>query len=75
MMDLCDKRILLFAPRFFDYDVEIKRILEMKGAMVDMYDERPSSGFFVKSLIRFNRKLLSSELLGGCFLKLLSINY
>jgi hypothetical protein len=59
-MRLINKKILLFAPNFFGYDVEIKSRLEELGAKVDLYDERPSSNFFVKAAIRIKKELLLS---------------
>ena len=59
MIDLNNKRILFFAPNFFGYDKEIRKKLQEYGALVDLYDERPSSGFFVKAIIRLNKKILS----------------
>lgn len=59
MIQFSGKRVLFFAPDFFGYDLEIKRNLEMKGAMVDLYEEKPSSVFFVKVIIRLNNRLLS----------------
>lgn len=59
MMDLRNKKILLFVPPFFNYDLEIKNKLLSYGAMVDLYDERPSSNIFIKAIIRIYSKSLS----------------
>jgi len=58
MIDLKEKQIFLFAPKFFNYDVEIKKKLESNGAKVDLYDERPSSNFFIKATIRLYKKII-----------------
>ena len=58
-MDLQGKRILLFAPKFFNYDLEIKNKLISYGASVDLFDDRPSSTVFVKAIIRVYRRSLS----------------
>lgn len=52
------KRILLFAPQFFGYEVEIRNKLQELGSEVYLYDERPSNNFIVKVLIRINPVLL-----------------
>jgi hypothetical protein len=57
-MKLAHKKILLFAPDFFGYDIEIKYQLERMGAVVDLYDERPSSNALIKAVIRIKRELL-----------------
>ena len=58
-MELRNKKILLFAPPFFNYDLEIKNKLLSYGANVDLYDERPSSNVFIKAIIRIYSKSLS----------------
>lgn len=52
------KNILLFAPDFFGYDIEIKRKLEFYGAYVYLNNERPSNSFFVKAIIRIKKSLI-----------------
>jgi len=59
-MDVRNKRILLFAPPFFHYDLEVKKKLRSYGAIVDLYDERPSSNIFIKAIIRIYSKSLST---------------
>jgi len=59
MKELNNKKILFFAPDFFGYDIEIKKKLENFGAKVDLYNERPSSDFFTKAIIRLNKNLIS----------------
>lgn len=59
MKTLANKKILFIAARFFGYETEIKLKLEELGAYVDFYDQRPSNSFFVKSLIRINKRFLS----------------
>ncbi|HEY9123187.1 MAG TPA: hypothetical protein VIO15_02535 [Bacteroidales bacterium] len=56
------KSILIFAPRFFGYEIEIKNKLEELGAEVHLYDERPSNNFIVKVLIRINPVLLYNRI-------------
>lgn len=57
-MDLLNKKILFFAPSFFGYDNEIKKELEKRGAQVILYNERPSTNFFIKTIIRLNKKFI-----------------
>jgi hypothetical protein len=57
-MDLSNKKILFFAPSFFGYDNEIKKELEKRGAQVILYNERPSTNFLIKTIIRLNKKFI-----------------
>ena len=59
---LSDKKILMFAPKFFDYDNAIKKALEKEGASVHLYDERPNPNSFEKILIRKLRGLVRSKI-------------
>ncbi|HBO74403.1 MAG TPA: lipopolysaccharide biosynthesis protein [Marinilabiliales bacterium] len=58
MLDLRNKNILLIAPSFFSYDIEIKHKLESYGAIVNLYDDRPSNHSIIKGIIRVNRNLI-----------------
>jgi hypothetical protein len=58
-MNLQGKSVLFFAPVFFGYDLEIKKQLESYGAKVYLYNERPSTSFFAKAIIRIRKKLVS----------------
>lgn len=58
-MNLKDKKILFFAPDFFGYDLDIKKELENRGAIVHLYNERPSTNFLIKSIIRLKPNILS----------------
>lgn len=55
---LAGKRILFFYLSTFDYEKEIIKAMERKGAVVDAYNERPSNGIFARVLLRLNRNLL-----------------
>lgn len=57
-----NKRILLFAPRFFGYENEIKRRLGELGASIDFYDQRPSNSVLAKTLIRINKRFLARKI-------------
>jgi len=59
-VSLNGKRILFFSPNFLGYDAIIKDELERRGAIVSLYDERPSSNSIVKALIRVNPRLLEA---------------
>ena len=56
MQVLEGKKILLFSPKFFGYEEDIKMELEKFGAYVKLYDERPKNTFLTKVLIRLNLK-------------------
>jgi hypothetical protein len=62
MKSLKGKKILLFAPQFFGYDIEIKNKLMEFGALVALYDERPLNTFFGKAAIRINNRLLTNTI-------------
>lgn len=51
------KRVLLISVKFFNYECLIKEQLEQMGAVVDLFDERPSNSFFSKAIIRIKKEL------------------
>ena len=53
------KKVLMFAPVFFDYQKKIKKTIEDLGAVVHFYDERNNPTTIDKILIRVSRKLMS----------------
>lgn len=61
-VDLVGKKILLFAPKFFNYEEDIKRELEKKGAIVHMYDERNNPSSVEKILLRKFRVLMTRKI-------------
>ena len=60
-MNLNGKTVLLLAPNFFGYELEIKKELENLGAKVVYFDERPKNDFFTKVFIRLNLKYFISK--------------
>ena len=62
MTKIAEKKVLLFAPKFFDYDNLIKRELEQMGAIVHLYDERPNPTSVDKILIRKARFILKNKI-------------
>lgn len=61
MRELQGKTVLLLAPKFFGYELEIKTELENLGATVIYFDERPKNDFFTKVFIRLNLKYFISR--------------
>lgn len=60
-MNLNGKTVL--APKFFGYEIEIKKELENLGARVIYFDERPKNDFFTKVFIRLNlKKLIKNDI-------------
>ena len=53
--DLTGQRVLLIAPRFFGYEVEIREELERRGAVVDFILDRPFESALMKAMARFAR--------------------
>lgn len=51
-----NKKILLIAPSFFGYEIDIFDELVKEGAIVDYFDERPSNNMLAKILLRLNLK-------------------
>ena len=56
------KRILLFAPQFFDYEKYIKEEIERQGGIVHLYDERNNPTAVEKILLRKMRFLLERRI-------------
>lgn len=54
------KKVLFFAPSFFNYENIIKEKLESLGVTVTLFDDRPSNSVLVKGLIRLKKKLLKT---------------
>ncbi len=77
--DLKGKKILYIGVKFFNYEIEIKKMLESMGAKVDFYNERPSNGFFMRLMIRIKLKKLISKKINTYYSQLLKeterINY
>ena len=60
--DLKGISILFFCPKYFGYELEIKRGLENMGAAVTSFDERPSNSFLSKVIIRTDRRFLTFKI-------------
>ena len=63
MNSLQGKKILFFAPKFFNYEIAIKEELENEGAIVHLYDERGNPSSLKKIIIRTFPYLLKSRVL------------
>lgn len=61
-MDLNNKRILFFSPRFFGFEEKIKEKLISMGASVDYYDDRPSNSFWGKAFLRVSNTLMRKSI-------------
>lgn len=53
--------LLFIGPKFYNYHLMIKEAFEKKGYTVDYYDDRPSTSFLSKAIIRINKKLLNHK--------------
>ena len=60
-MNLNGKTVLFLAPKFFGYEIEIKKELENFGAKIIYFDERPKNDFFTKAFVRLNLKSFISK--------------
>lgn len=58
-MDLKGKKILFIAPKFFDYEIEIKKELEKLGGDVVFFPEKPYS-FYYRVLKQISAKFQKS---------------
>lgn len=63
MKSFYNKKILFFAPKFFNYEIEIKKKLEELGAQVDFYDERMDPSNLDKMIIRLKKNILNKRIL------------
>lgn len=55
-LDLSNKNIILISPKYFDYEIEIKKELERKGASVYFIDDRIKNNTINKVLFRLKFK-------------------
>lgn len=55
-------RILLIAPIFYNYHIEIKKELEKQGYTVDFYDDRPSTNALAIGLIKLKKNLMEKSI-------------
>lgn len=62
MSSLEGKKVLFFAPKFFNYEGAIKEELERQGAVVHLYDERGNPSSLEKIIIRKCPFLLKSKI-------------
>lgn len=62
MIDLNKKAVLLIAPEFFGYQIEISNNLKESGADVVFFDERPKNDFFTKAFIRINKNIIKKKI-------------
>lgn len=62
MISLEKKKILLFAPKFFNYEIAIKDEMERQGADVHLYDERNNPSSVEKILLRKAHFLMESKI-------------
>lgn len=56
------KKILFFAPKFFNYEIEIKKKMIEMGAEVDYFDERMNPNNLEKVIIRLKKELLNKKI-------------
>jgi len=71
MQEINGKNILLLAPSYFGYDLEIKNTLKKLGANVYHYDERPKNDFFTKVFIRLNLKKIIQKNIDSYYEKII----
>lgn len=62
MSFLKDKKVLMFAPKFFGYENDIKEEMERQGGEVHLYDERGNPSTFEKIIIRKFPKILKNKI-------------
>ena len=71
MEELRGKVVLLLAPEFFGYELEIKKELENFEAEVIYFNERPNNNFFTKVFIRLNLKKLIQKKIDSHYKKII----
>lgn len=57
MLGLQGKRILLIAPKFFGYEIQISQALERAGAQVYFHGDKPSESKWAKAFLRLFPRL------------------
>lgn len=62
MSSLKNKKILFFAPKFFNYEIAIKDEMERQGADVHLYDERNNPSSAEKILLRKAHFLMKGKI-------------
>lgn len=72
MNELQDKKVLLFSPKFFDYEKIIKKELENLGAIVDYFDDRPNNDFLTKVFLRLKLKFLINRKINNYYRQIYS---
>src|SRR4051794_19573053 len=60
--NLKNKKILFLCPLFFNYHKKLIKAMELLGAEVDYFDERPSNTVLSKALLRINRNLVTVQI-------------
>lgn len=73
MEELKGKKVLFLAPKFFDYEIAIKKELENFGAKVFYFDERPKNDFLTKVLIRLNFRNLIQKQIDKYYKKIIEV--
>ena len=58
MKEMHGKKVLLIAPRFFGYEVEIRNEIERRGAQVDWLADRPFDRSWQSAITRFAPALM-----------------
>ncbi len=66
------KKALVFCPKFFSYDVEIKKAIESQGYDVELHDERPSTNIFIRALIRLGYNSILNKKIESYYLRILN---
>ena len=56
------KKMLMIAPKFYNYHEIIKNGFEKAGFEVDYFDDRPDSSFMTKVLVRINKRLIAGKI-------------
>lgn len=60
---LDNKNVLIFSPKFFNYEIEIKNTIMNLGGNVDLFNERPDDNFITKVIIRLGfNKIISHKI-------------
>ena len=59
---LLNKKILFLCPLFFNYHKKLIKAMELQGAEVEYFDERPSNTFLSKALLRINRNFVKQQI-------------
>ncbi|HAS6370021.1 TPA: hypothetical protein RQJ52_002773 [Vibrio vulnificus] len=75
MKNLSGRKVLFFCPSFYNYREMISEEMEVQGAEVFSYDERPSNNTIFKILLRLKAKIIIKNIIFNYYSKITTSTY